>query len=153
MSQFENLQLDNQLCFALYSATNSITRLYRSLLDDYDLTYPQYLVLLVLWEQDNVAIKNVMKRLKLDSGTLSPIIKRLQNAGLVEKVRADKDERIVRLMLTDKSRKLEPLIAEVQNKVACQTGLSSSEFFELLDRLNQLATSLNQKQAKQSAAS
>jgi DNA-binding MarR family transcriptional regulator len=153
MSQFENLQLDNQLCFALYSATNSITRLYRSLLNDYDLTYPQYLVLLVLWEQDNVAIKEVMKRLKLDSGTLSPIIKRLQNAGLVDKVRTDKDERIVRLMLTDKSRQLEPLIAEVQDKVACQTGLSSSDFFELLDRLNQLASSLNQKEAKQSAAS
>jgi DNA-binding MarR family transcriptional regulator len=153
MSQFENLQLDNQLCFALYSATNSITRLYRSLLDDYDLTYPQYLVLLVLWEKDNVAIKEVMKRLKLDSGTLSPIIKRLQNAGLVEKVRSDKDERIVRLMLTDKSRQLEPAIAKVQEKVACQTGLSSSEFFELLDRLNQLASSLNQKEAKQSAAS
>lgn len=153
MSQFENLQLDNQLCFALYSATNSITRLYRSLLNDYDLTYPQYLVLLVLWEQDNVAIKEVMKRLKLDSGTLSPIIKRLQNAGLVDKVRTDKDERIVRLMLTDKARQLEPLIAEVQDKVACQTGLSSSDFFELLDRLNQLASSLNQKEAKQSAAS
>lgn len=153
MSQFENLKLDNQLCFALYSATNSITRLYRSLLDDYDLTYPQYLVLLVLWEKDGIAIKEVMKRLKLDSGTLSPIIKRLQNAGLVEKLRADKDERIVRLLLTDKARKLEPMIAQVQDKVACQTGLSSTEFFELLDRLNRLGTSLNNKDADRSAAS
>ena len=73
MSQFDNLKLDKQLCFALYSATNNITRLYRSLLDEYDLTYPQYLVLLVLWEKDGVAIKEVMKRLNLDSGTLSPI--------------------------------------------------------------------------------
>lgn len=153
MSQFENLQLDKQLCFALYSATNSITRLYRSLLDDYDLTYPQYLVLLVLWEKDGIAIKEVMKRLKLDSGTLSPIIKRLQTAGLVEKIRSDKDERIVRLVLTDKARKLEPFIAQVQEKVACQTGLSSTQFFELLDRLNQLATSLNQKNTNQSVAS
>lgn len=152
MSQFENLKLDNQLCFALYSATNSITRLYRSLLDDYDLTYPQYLVLLVLWEKDDIAIKEVMKRLNLDSGTLSPIIKRLQNAGLVEKVRNDSDERVVRLLLTDKSRNLEPMIAEVQNQVACQTQLSSTEFFELLDRLNQLAKTLNTKEAKQSVA-
>ncbi len=153
MSQFENLKLDNQLCFALYSATNSITRLYRSLLDDYDLTYPQYLVLLVLWEKDDIAIKEVMKRLNLDSGTLSPIIKRLQNAGLVEKVRNDSDERVVRLLLTDKSRNLEPMIAEVQNQVACQTQLSSTEFFELLDRLNQLAKTLNNtKEAKQSVA-
>lgn len=153
MSQFENLKLDKQLCFALYSATNNITRLYRNLLDDYDLTYPQYLVLLVLWEKDGIAIKEVMKKLNLDSGTLSPIIKRLQNAGMVEKVRTDKDERIVRLLLTEKARNLEPMIAEVQEKVACQTELSSTEFFELLDRLNQLASSLRRKEAKQSAAS
>ena len=152
MSKYENLKLDRQLCFALYSATNSITRLYRSLLDDYDLTYPQYLVLLVLWEKDDIAIKEVMKRLNLDSGTLSPIIKRLQNAGLVEKVRNDSDERVVRLLLTDKARHLEPMIAEVQNQVACQTQLSSTEFFELLDRLNQLAKTLNTKEAKQSVA-
>lgn len=153
MSQFDNLKLDSQLCFALYTATNSITRLYRSLLDEYELTYPQYLVLLVLWEKDGIAIKEVMKRLKLDSGTLSPIIKRLQNAGLVHKERTAQDERIVRLYLTDKSKNLEPFIAEVQNKVACQTELSSEEFFELLDRLNKVATSLNQKDDKQSAAS
>lgn len=153
MSQFENLKLDRQLCFALYSATNSITRLYRSLLDEYNLTYPQYLVLLVLWENDNIAIKEVMKKLKLDSGTLSPIIKRLQAAGMVDKVRADKDERIVRLLLTDKAKKLEPMIAEVQNQVACQTELSASEFFELLESLNQLANSLNKREAQESAAS
>ncbi len=153
MSQFDNLKLDKQLCFALYSATNNITRLYRSLLDEYDLTYPQYLVLLVLWEKDGVAIKEVMKRLNLDSGTLSPIIKRLQSAGMVDKVRADKDERIVRLLLTDKAKKLEPMIAKVQEKVACQTELSSTEFFELLDRLNQLAGNLRNIEAKQSAAS
>ncbi|MCX4191435.1 MarR family winged helix-turn-helix transcriptional regulator [Methylophaga sp. OBS1] len=152
MSQFENLKLDKQLCFALYSATNNITRLYRSLLDDYDLTYPQYLVLLVLWEKDGIAIKEVMKKLNLDSGTLSPIIKRLQNAGMVEKVRTDKDERIVRLLLTDKSRKLEPMIAKVQEQVACQTQLNSTEFFELLDRLNQLASSLSNRNARDSAA-
>jgi DNA-binding MarR family transcriptional regulator len=153
MSQFENLKLDNQLCFALYSATNSITRLYRSLLNEFDLTYPQYLVLLVLWEKDGIAIKDVMQRLKLDSGTLSPIIKRLQNAGLVEKVRTAQDERIVRLFLNDKARQLEPLVAEVQNKVACQTELSSPAFFELLDRLNQLTKSLNHKNEEQSATS
>jgi len=153
MSQFENLKLDNQLCFALYSATNSITRLYRSLLDEYNLTYPQYLVLLVLWEKDGIAIKEVMKRLKLDSGTLSPIIKRLQIAGLINKVRSEQDERIVRLYLTEKSKNLEPLIAQVQDKVACQTELTSEVFFELLDRLNQVTESLNKKDDHQSAAS
>lgn len=146
MSNFDNLRLDNQLCFALYTATNSITRFYRSLLNDYDLTYPQYLVLVVLWEKDGIAIKDVMRQLKLDSGTLSPIIKRLQSAELVEKVRTDEDERVVRLFLTDKAKQLEPLIAEVQTKVACKTNLSSSEFFELLSTLNELTNSLNKRE-------
>ncbi|EGL55440.1 MAG: MarR family transcriptional regulator [Pseudomonadota bacterium] len=146
MSNFDNLRLDNQLCFALYTATNSITRFYRSLLNDYDLTYPQYLVLVVLWEKDGIAIKDVMRQLKLDSGTLSPIIKRLQSAELVEKVRTDEDERVVRLFLTDKAKQLEPLIAEVQTKVACKTDLSSSEFFELLSTLNELTNSLNKRE-------
>jgi DNA-binding MarR family transcriptional regulator len=146
MSNFDNLRLDNQLCFALYTATNSITRFYRSLLNEYDLTYPQYLVLVVLWEKDGIAIKDVMRQLKLDSGTLSPIIKRLQSAELVEKVRTDEDERVVRLFLTDKAKQLEPLIAEVQTKVACKTDLSSSEFFELLSTLNELTNSLNKRE-------
>jgi len=150
MSEFKNLQLDQQLCFALYSATNSITRLYRRLLDEYELTYPQYLVLLVLWEKDGIAIKEVMNQLKLDTGTLSPMIKRLQNAGLVKKERTSQDERIVRLYLTEKSKNLEPFIAQIQNKIACQTELPSKEFFELLDRLNNLTDSLNNKEDGQS---
>ncbi|KKN11099.1 hypothetical protein LCGC14_1029880 [marine sediment metagenome] len=145
MSNFENLRLDSQLCFALYTATNSITRLYRSLLTQHELTYPQYLVLLVLWEKDGVAIKDVMKRLKLDSGTLSPIIKRLQTAELITKVRTDEDERIVRLYLTEKAKEIEPEIAEVQNKVVCQTNLTHSEFIDLLNSLNTLTESLNAK--------
>jgi DNA-binding MarR family transcriptional regulator len=153
MTEFENLRIDRQLCFALYRATNGITRLYRSLLDEHDITYPQYLVLLVLWEKDGVAIKEVMKRLNLDSGTLSPVIKRLQTAGLVQKKRIESDERVVLLNLTDKAWQLQPIIAEIQKQVACQTDLSSTEFFELLDRLNQLASSLNIKEAKQSAVS
>lgn len=148
MSQFENLKLDNQLCFALYSATNTITRLYRSLLNEYELTYPQYLVLIVLWEQDGVAIRDVMHRLKLDSGTLSPIIKRLQIAGMVNKVRADKDERIVRLFLTDKAKQLQPYIAEVQHKVACHTDLDSESFFSLLNNLSDLAETLSKSEPK-----
>ncbi len=152
MTDFENLRLDRQLCFALYKATNRITRLYTDLLSEYGITYPQYLVLLVLWEKDGIAVKEVMNRLNLDSGTLSPIIKRLENAGFVTKTRSASDERLVLVQLTDKARQLQPMIAEVQEQVACQTKLSATEFFELLDRLNQLATSLNTKEAKQSAA-
>lgn len=146
MSNHDNLLLDNQLCFALYSATNAITRVYRQLLDEHDLTYPQYLVLLVLWEKDGIAVRDLMQRLKLDSGTLSPILKRLERAGLVNKQRNDIDERIVRISLTDKSRQLKPMIAEVQKQVACQTGLENKEFFALLQQLNQLADALSKRE-------
>ncbi len=149
MSNHDNLMLDNQLCFALYSATNAITRVYRQLLDEHDLTYPQYLVLLVLWEKDGVAVRDLMQRLKLDSGTLSPILKRLERAGLVSKQRNDIDERIVRISLTDKSKQLKPVIAEVQKQVACQTGLDNKEFFTLLQKLNQLAETLSKREAVQ----
>lgn len=147
MTVHDNLNLDNQLCFALYTATNAITRNYRQLLSAHDLTYPQYLVLLVLWEQDGVAVRDLMRRLKLDSGTLSPILKRLERANLITKHRNDNDERIVRILLTDKAQALQPHIAEVQAQVACQTGLGNEEFFELLDRMNGLAKTLSQKNA------
>lgn len=149
MSNHDNLLLDNQLCFALYSATNAITRVYRQLLDEHELTYPQYLVLLVLWEKDGIAVRDLMQRLKLDSGTLSPILKRLERAGLVNKQRNDIDERIVRISLTDKSRQLKPMIAEVQKQVACQTGLENKEFFALLQQLNQLADALSKREPTQ----
>lgn len=146
MAGFDNLKLDNQLCFALYSATNAITRMYRSLLNELDLTYPQYLVLLVLWERDGVAIRDLIKRLRLDSGTLSPLLKRLEKAGLIEKKRMDLDERVVRVFLTAQAKKIEPQVAEIQQQVACQTGLSDQDFFQLLDRLNQLAASLSEQE-------
>ena len=149
--KFDNLRLDNQLCFALYSATNNITRVYRKLLDEHDLTYPQYLVLVVLWEQDGIAIKDVMQRLNLDSGTLSPIIKRLQQAKLVNKVRSEHDERIVHLYLTDKAKDLEPSIADIQHQVACATALSTDEFRELLGTLHKLADTLNMNTGKKTA--
>ncbi|AFJ01375.1 Organic hydroperoxide resistance transcriptional regulator [Methylophaga frappieri] len=151
MSKFENLQLDNQLCFALYSATNAITRVYRQLLADHDLTYTQYLVLLVLWEQDGVAVRDVMKRLRLDSGTLSPILKRLERGGLLTKKRNDSDERIVRIFLTKKSRDMQAEIADIQHQVVCQTKLNSSDFLALLGELESLTETLRQTPLAKSA--
>lgn len=109
MNDFSNLKLDKQLCFALYTATNSITRMYRTMLSELDLTYPQYLVLLVLWESDGLSIKQVGNQLKMDIGTLSPIIQRLEKSGFLLKKRIDTDERIVRLFLTEQSKKFNPL--------------------------------------------
>ncbi|MCC5797141.1 MAG: MarR family transcriptional regulator [Methylophaga sp.] len=142
MSEFNNLKLDNQLCFALYGATNAITRLYRELLKDYDLTYPQYLVLLVLWQQDGVPVKTLSERLKLDTGTLSPLIKRLEKNGFIVRKRSEVDERMVHVHLTQHAKAIEPAVANIQNQVACHTNLNNHDFFELLNRLNKLAEDL-----------
>src|SRR5256885_12152698 len=90
------LRLDNQLCFALYSASLAMTKLYKPLLDELGLTYPQYLVMLALWEQDGLAVSGLGERLSLDSGTLTPLLKRLEAAGLISRLRDVEDERRVR---------------------------------------------------------
>lgn len=100
------LLLDNQLCFALYSASNAIVRAYRPLLEQLDLTYPQYLVMLVLWQQDGVSVKQLGEQLFLDSGTLTPLLKRLDVKGLVRRERSEQDERIRVLTLTEQGKAL-----------------------------------------------
>src|ERR1700759_5472942 len=89
------LRLDNQICFAVYSASHAFNRVYKPLLDRLGLTYPQYLVMLVLWERDGVAVKEIGERLHLDSGTLTPLLKRLEQAGLIKRTRSTEDERQV----------------------------------------------------------
>jgi len=100
------LRLDNQLCFALYSASLAMTRLYKPLLDALGLTYPQYLVLLVLWEQDGLSVSALGERLLLDSGTLTPLLKRMESGGLVARQRDTQDERRVHITLTEAGRAL-----------------------------------------------
>jgi len=100
------LLLDNQLCFALYSASLAMTKLYKPLLEDLGLTYPQYLALLVLWERDGVTVSELGERLSLDSGTLTPLLKRMEGAGLVTRLRDAADERRVLIRLTADGRQL-----------------------------------------------
>lgn len=101
-SEFEGLLLDNQLCFALYSASLTMTKLYKPLLQNLGVTYPQYLVLLTLWEHDEVTVSELGERLYLDSGTLTPLLKRLEASGFVRRQRSAKDERHVIVSLTEK---------------------------------------------------
>ena len=107
------LRLDNQLCFALYSASLTMTKLYKPLLDGLGLTYPQYLVMLVLWERDGLMVSELGERLSLDSGTLTPLLKRLEAAGLVARIRAVEDERRVHVTLTAAGRKLKTRAAKI----------------------------------------
>jgi len=107
------LLLDNQLCFALYSASLAMTKLYKPLLDDLGLTYPQYLAMLVLWERDGLMVSELGERLFLDSGTLTPLLKRLEAAGLVARIRDVDDERRVHITLTGAGRKLKTRAARI----------------------------------------
>ena len=146
MTNYENLLLNNQLCFALYAATNAIIRTYRPKLGRVGLTYPQYLVLLVLWETDGMTVKGLAHRLKLDSGTLTPLLKRLESAGLLTRQRNEKDERVVNIYLTSKGSELKHEVAQMQKEVACQSGLKETEFFELRDTLHRLIETMTESQ-------
>ncbi len=106
MSNDELLKLDNQLCFVIYACSRGLTRTYRPLLDNLGITYPQYLVLLSLWEVDKVTVKSLGERLYLDSGTLTPLLKRMETAGLVSRKRSGIDERKVYITLTKKGKAL-----------------------------------------------
>lgn len=112
----EWLKLDNQLCFALYSASHAFTRVYKPLLDQLGLTYPQYLVMLLLWEQDGQTVGALGERLLLDSSTLTPLLKRLEAAGLIERRRSAEDQRQVRVYLTSAGR---DLYAQAQSIPSC----------------------------------
>jgi DNA-binding MarR family transcriptional regulator len=115
----QTLQLDNQLCFALYSASLAMTKLYKPLLTELGLTYPQYLAMLVLWERDGLMVSELGERLFLDSGTLTPLLKRLEAAGLIARIRALDDERRVHVTLTATGRKLKARAAKIP---ACVAG-------------------------------
>jgi DNA-binding MarR family transcriptional regulator len=116
------LALENQFCFALYSASHAVTRTYKPLLDRLGLTYPQYLVMLVLWEQDAILVKDIGARLFLDSGTLTPLLKRLEANGLVERRRDAHDERQVRISLSPSGRALRAEAIAVPEQLLCASG-------------------------------
>ena len=137
------LALDHQLCFALYSASLAMTKLYKPLLEPLALTYPQYLVMLVLWEGDGVTVSQLGERLGLDSGTLTPLLKRLEAAALVQRLRDTADERRVLLRLTAAGRALKARAVAVPPAIASASGCSLSELSELTSRLQALRRRLS----------
>jgi len=137
------LRLDNQICFAVYSTAHAFNRVYKPLLDRLGLTYPQYLVMLVLWERDGVPVKDIGERLYLDSGTLTPLLKRLETAQLVKRTRSTEDERQVLVALTAQGQALKEKARAVPQSIlaasACSVGELSAmkdEIVALRDRLN-----------------
>lgn len=132
------LRLDNQVCFALYSASLAMTKLYKALLDEIGLTYPQYLVMLVLWEQDGLTVSALGERLFLDSGTLTPLLKRLEGAGLLGRLRDVQDERRVRITLTPAGRALRDTAERIPACVLQQSQCSLPELLALTEQLKTL---------------
>ncbi|AMO98804.1 transcriptional regulator OhrR [Collimonas arenae] len=138
----ESLLLDNQLCFALYSASLTMTKIYKPLLQELGLTYPQYLVLLTLWERDDVTVSTLGERLFLDSGTLTPLLKRLEAGGLLRRQRAVKDERQVIVSLTDAGRKLRQQAQAIPQEISCSVGCSLDEVRALTKELHRLRAAM-----------
>ncbi|TBW39791.1 MarR family transcriptional regulator [Siculibacillus lacustris] len=139
--------LDDQLCFAVYGALQALTRRYRPLLAELGLTYPQYLVLLVLWRGDGLSVKALGERLDLDSGTLTPLLKRLEAAGLVARRRAAEDERVVRVDLTDRGRALAEPAAAIGGRVFGACGFDLPALIDLRDELKALKAGLDRTTA------
>jgi DNA-binding MarR family transcriptional regulator len=141
-SDASELALDGQLCFALYSASLAMTKVYRPLLARLGLTYPQYVVLLALWECDGLNIGELGERVSLDSGTLTPLLKRMQALGLIERTRSAADERQVLITLTRAGRDLSGAAEAVQEQVACATACSNRERQSLTQALQALRHAL-----------
>jgi DNA-binding MarR family transcriptional regulator len=132
------LDLDRQLCFALYASSLAMTKLYKPLLEPLGLTYPQYLVMLVLWQHDGLAVGEIGERLALDSGTLTPLLKRLEQAGLVLRLRDAADERRVRIALSAAGRTLRARTETVPQTVAAASGCTLGELSDLTAQLQKL---------------
>ena len=139
------LHLDQQLCFALYSANLALHKVYRTLLAQLGLTYPQYLVMLVLWERDGVTVSEIGERLFLDSATLTPLLKRLESAGLLLRRRAAADERQVLITLTEAGRDLRMQAQSVPKAVACAADCSVEQLEGIKQQLEMLRSNLLKK--------
>jgi len=144
----ELLKLDNQLCFMLYACSRAITKKYRPLLDNLGLTYPQYLVMLVLWEGDEIPVKELSSKLYLDTGTLTPLLKRLEVSGLITRKRTSSDERSVVIKLTETGIKLKEKAYTVPQELLCTSGISIDEFVRLRGDLHSLFDKLMENDDK-----
>lgn len=145
MNSFDSLKLENQLCFPLYAASKEVIKQYVPLLEDLDLTYTQYLSMLVLWEKDGISVKEMGEKLLLDSGTLTPVLKSLERKGYVERQRCRYDERIMIISLTDAGRFLKERALNIPARMASCIELEPDEAKELYRLLYKLLSGLNQQ--------
>lgn len=138
----ELLKLDNQLCFSLYACSREIIKKYRPHLEKLNLTYTQYITMMVLWEEGSMSVKELGERLFLDSGTLTPLLKKLEAAGLLERKRSSKDERILIVSITQKGMELKEKAKSIPESLMCAMDISMEELVELRDKIKNLTANL-----------
>jgi len=143
----DEIPIEDYVCMALYSASRAVTGIYRELLADLGLTYPQYLVMRLLWQRGPVQVKEIAEALQLDYGTLSPLLKRLQTAGLISRKRRTDDERSVEIALTDTGGALRNKAADVPARLTCALGLDADAQAQRRDTLKELTASINGRRA------
>ncbi len=142
MQEYESLKLDNQVCFSMYSAINAIVRTYKPYLQALDLTYPQYIIMMVLWEADGVSLRQITEIAHLDSGTLTPVLKRLEAKGLLLRQPSPTDERAKVITLTEKGQALKENAASVQGNMLCQMGLPMTDIHILKAECDKIVDNL-----------
>lgn len=138
MSNCDCIKLENQICFALYAASREVIKLYKPILDKYNLTYTQYVAMIVLWEEERMTVKEIGQRLHLDSGTLTPLLKKLEQRGLITRHRDINDDRVVIVSLTEDGFKLKGEILDVPGEVFCKMNISKDKAEELRHNLENL---------------
>lgn len=141
-NKYDIIKLDNQVCFSLYAASREIIKLYKPVLDKFNLTYTQYIAMLVLWEDEKSTVKDIGKRLHLDSGTLTPLLKKIESMGLITRYRDIKDDRVVVVELTEKGRSLKNDILEVPNEIVCKVNMPIEKLGILKKHLDELLKNL-----------
>ncbi|AYD01818.1 MarR family transcriptional regulator [Neorhizobium sp. NCHU2750] len=141
----DELKLDTFLCFALYTANHAMNRVYKPLLEEMDVTYPQFLVLVTLWEEDEQTVGSIGEKLFLESSTLTPLLKRLEAAGYITRARSRKDERQVIIRLTDQGRAMKGKAESIPGNIIAATGCSSDEVQRLRQEISDLRTALDKK--------
>lgn len=140
----DKLKLENQICHSLYSATNALVRAYRPLLEAVDLTYPQYLVMLALWQEDRVIIKRLVERTRFDAGTLTPILKRLAEKQLIERRGSEVDSRQKQIVVTDQGWQLQSKAEQIPDALMCRINLTVDDALALKALTEKLYTALTE---------
>ena len=141
---FEHLKISNQLCFKIYSASRTMIRLYKPILDKLKLTYPQYITMLVMWEKEVIPFKELSNKLKLKTGTLTPIIDKLVKLGYIIKIKDKKDDRKLLVELTDEGRELKAEALKVPSEIACKTSLDKDKYVKYMEMMDDLLGKLNE---------